>query len=60
VVITSSLTAVATYADPEALNHTFTDKDWNETSVKAVEEKGVEAGFVDVYSASKVLAEKGA
>lgn len=59
-VITSSLAAVASYSDPQGLSRTFTEQDWNETSVKIVEEKGIDAGFADVYSASKTLAERGA
>ncbi|KAH6890915.1 D-lactaldehyde dehydrogenase [Coprinopsis sp. MPI-PUGE-AT-0042] len=60
VVITSSLVAVASFADANGLNRTFADQDWNESSVKVVEEKGAEAGLLDIYSASKVLAEKAA
>jgi hypothetical protein len=37
----------------------YTEEDWNETAVKVTEEKGAEAGIYAIYSASKVLAEKG-
>ncbi|KAH6883771.1 D-lactaldehyde dehydrogenase [Coprinopsis sp. MPI-PUGE-AT-0042] len=60
VVVTSSLAAVASYSDPQGPSGDFTEEDWNETSVKTVEEKGIEAGVMEVYSASKVLAEKAA
>ncbi|KAH6890869.1 D-lactaldehyde dehydrogenase [Coprinopsis sp. MPI-PUGE-AT-0042] len=57
VVITSSLAAVASMADPP---RTYTEEDWNETSLKLVEEKGSEAGWLEIYSASKTRAEKAA
>jgi hypothetical protein len=43
-------------ADPP---RAYSEKDWNETSVKLVEEKGSEAGWIEIYSTSKVKAEKG-
>ena len=56
VVVTSSLGAVVDLATPDG---NYTEEDWNESSLKAVEEKGSEAGVMDVYSASKVHAERG-
>ena len=56
--ITSSLGAVVDLASGTGAG-TYTEKDWNDGAVKAVEEKGVDAGVMDVYSASKVLAERG-
>ncbi|KAH6877039.1 D-lactaldehyde dehydrogenase [Coprinopsis sp. MPI-PUGE-AT-0042] len=57
VVITSSMSAVARDNETPRL---YTEEDWNDTAVKAVEEKGAEAGAYVVYSASKVLAERAA
>ena len=37
----------------------YTEEDWNESSLKQVEEKGSAAGILHVYSASKTLAERG-
>ncbi|KAH6890876.1 D-lactaldehyde dehydrogenase [Coprinopsis sp. MPI-PUGE-AT-0042] len=56
VVITSSLGAVASMGNPP---RTYTEEDWNELSLKAVEEKGSDAGVLEIYSASKTRAEKG-
>ena len=36
----------------------YTEKDWNQDSVKQVEEKGVKAEGFDSYRASKTLAEQ--
>jgi hypothetical protein len=37
----------------------YTEEDWNDAAVKMIEEKGAEAGVFVMYSASKVLSEKG-
>jgi nucleoside-diphosphate-sugar epimerase len=58
VVITSSCSAVLTEDPGHA--HTFTEGDWNEQSVKDVQEKGREANNIDKYHASKTLAERSA
>ena len=36
----------------------YTEKDWNEDSVKQVEEKGTEVAGSDSYRASKTMAEQ--
>jgi len=57
VVITSSVAAVmSTHSRPAPFH--YTEKDWNEDSVKQVEEKGVKADGGDSYRASKTLAEQ--
>ncbi|KAH6910649.1 D-lactaldehyde dehydrogenase [Coprinopsis sp. MPI-PUGE-AT-0042] len=57
IVVTSSLGAVSSLTEgPRA----YTEEDWNEYSLKEVEEKGAEAGVLVIYSASKVLAERAA
>jgi hypothetical protein len=43
-------------ADPP---RAYDEKDWNDSALKAVEEKGAEAGVHTMYNASKVLAERG-
>ncbi|KAL7411337.1 D-lactaldehyde dehydrogenase [Mrakia frigida] len=57
VVVTSS---VASIIEPATPPHTFTEKDWNEFSIKEVAEKGAAADGGHKYRASKVLAEKAA
>ncbi|KEP49514.1 D-lactaldehyde dehydrogenase [Rhizoctonia solani 123E] len=57
VVYTSSAAAIIDEGKP--LGTIFTDDDWNELSVKEVEEKGKNAGK-HKYRASKVLAERAA
>lgn len=37
----------------------YSEDDWNEAALKDVEEKGAQAGVGVIYSASKVLAERG-
>lgn len=37
----------------------FSELDWNEQSIKEVEEKGKEAASIHQYRASKTLAERG-
>jgi hypothetical protein len=37
----------------------WTEDDWNDDAVKAVEERGEAAGVLTMYGASKTLAEKG-
>ena len=39
---------------------TFTENDWNEHSVKKLQEQGKNTPGFDVYRASKTLAERGA
>jgi nucleoside-diphosphate-sugar epimerase len=56
VVVTSSLAAVTSDTKTPRV---YTEEDWNDATVKVVEEKGAEAGVGAVYSASKVLAERG-
>ena len=51
------MAAVASFSDPPRL---YTEEDWNESALKEVEEKGSQAGVQVIYSASKVLAERGA
>ncbi|GAA5864785.1 hypothetical protein JCM1840_004901 [Sporobolomyces johnsonii] len=57
VVVTSSFAAVVNPHDPV---YSFTEKDWNETSPKMVEEKGKDVDPFHAYRASKTLAEKAA
>lgn len=56
IVVTSSCAAISTTRPPPAK---FSDKDWNTTSPKEVEEQGDKAAPGLVYRASKTLAEKG-
>ena len=44
------------YSDTRAF---YSEEDWNEAALKDVEEKGAQAGVGVIYSASKVLAERG-
>lgn len=57
VVVTAS-TAAVLQADPNP--RVFTEEDWNELSLKAVEAKGREATPFEKYCTSKVLAERAA
>ncbi|KAH6903380.1 D-lactaldehyde dehydrogenase [Coprinopsis sp. MPI-PUGE-AT-0042] len=57
IVITSSVAAVMTVTSEPS---NFSEKDWNEASIKEVEEKGREADTMTKYRASKTLAEKAA
>lgn len=57
IVVTSSTAAVM---DPPSKPTTFSEKDWNMGSVKAVEEKGKKSEPMEIYRASKTLAEKSA
>ncbi|EKM56842.1 uncharacterized protein PHACADRAFT_254183 [Phanerochaete carnosa HHB-10118-sp] len=57
VVITSSCATVLT---GDVVPRTFSEKDWNEKSVKEVETKGTGALGQDMYRASKTLAERAA
>ncbi|EFI28545.1 D-lactaldehyde dehydrogenase [Coprinopsis cinerea okayama7 len=57
IVITSSVAAILT--DTTAPS-TFSERDWNEASIKEMEEKGREAAPMAKYRASKTLAEKAA
>ncbi|VDB82935.1 unnamed protein product [Peniophora sp. CBMAI 1063] len=58
VVLTASIVSVWSYLVDKPT--TFTEEDWNEQAIKAVEEKGADAGPVMIYGASKTLAEKAA
>ncbi|KAG2007013.1 D-lactaldehyde dehydrogenase [Coprinopsis cinerea AmutBmut pab1-1] len=57
IVITSSIAAIT-----ETLPHpkTFSEKDWNEGSLKEVKEKGRDTAVLTKYQASKTLAERAA
>jgi hypothetical protein len=57
VVFTSSTAAVFTSGLPEP--RVLTEKDWNESSLQEVQEKGRSASKDDKYRTSKMLAEKG-
>ncbi|KAI0367230.1 NAD-P-binding protein [Pilatotrama ljubarskyi] len=57
VVITSSCAAVLT---PSSEPHVFSEADWNEASIKEVQEKGRDAAGAAKYRASKTLAERAA
>ena len=57
VILTGSIAAVLELGREEKKH--YTENDWNEVSVKTVEEKGADAGAVVIYIASKTLAEKG-
>ncbi|KAI0078018.1 NAD(P)-binding protein [Panus rudis PR-1116 ss-1] len=58
VVVTASVACVVTLGLPEL--RTFTENDWNEGSIKEVEEKGKAAHPMHKYCTSKTLAEKAA
>jgi nucleoside-diphosphate-sugar epimerase len=58
VVLTSSIVAIGEFVHESP--RTFDESDWNEQSIRFVEEKGGEAGGAMIYGASKTLAEKGA
>ncbi|KAH6907385.1 hypothetical protein BKA70DRAFT_1563288 [Coprinopsis sp. MPI-PUGE-AT-0042] len=61
VVLTSSFAAAASSSDPPPNPpRPLTEENWNESALKAVKEKGAEAGVQHIYSASKVLAERAA
>lgn len=57
VVITSSFAAVV---EPHEPVYEYSEKDWNETSPRMVEEKGKETDPFHAYRASKTLAERAA
>lgn len=57
IVILSSTAAVSTARDPGKV---FTEEDWNDAAVNAVEKYGKGATGAEKYSASKTLAEKAA
>ncbi|CAD6566020.1 MAG: methylglyoxal reductase (NADPH-dependent) gre2 [Tremellales sp. Tagirdzhanova-0007] len=57
VVITSSIAAILSTHSRKA-PILYTEKDWNQDSVKQVEEKGANADGTDSYRASKTLAEQ--
>ncbi|KAI0286184.1 hypothetical protein BC826DRAFT_1093568 [Russula brevipes] len=56
VVLTSSVGAIR----EAGVNRVFTESDWNDASVDAVNAKGSEAGPLLIYLASKTLAERAA
>jgi nucleoside-diphosphate-sugar epimerase len=56
-VLTSSVAAVR---EGTSVPRVFTESNWNNSSVEAVETKGSAAGPVNIYMASKTLAEKAA
>lgn len=57
IVLTSSVAAImSSFSRPGAVH--YTEKDWNQDSVKQVEEKGKNAAGADSYRASKTLAEQ--
>ncbi|KAH6883768.1 hypothetical protein BKA70DRAFT_1575355 [Coprinopsis sp. MPI-PUGE-AT-0042] len=43
---------------PRSTSVSLTEEHWNEAALEIVEEKGAEAGALQIYSASKVLAER--
>ncbi|KAF8308503.1 NAD-binding protein [Clavulina sp. PMI_390] len=55
IVITSSAVAML---EPHPAPYTYTESDWNESSIRAVEEN--KASVIDIYQASKTLAERAA
>ncbi|EJD38359.1 NAD(P)-binding protein [Auricularia subglabra TFB-10046 SS5] len=55
IVVTASMASVM---EPHPAPYIYSEKDWNETSVKEVETKGKDAADIDKYRASKMLAEK--
>ena len=57
IVITSSCSSVM--STPISKPTVFSERDWNESSIKAVRELGDKAPPMEVYRASKTLAEKG-
>ena len=58
VVYVSSVSAVIDSGRPSGPPDTWTDRDWNETDVTAVKEKGPSASPFEKYQASKTLAER--
>ncbi|KII86215.1 hypothetical protein PLICRDRAFT_114782 [Plicaturopsis crispa FD-325 SS-3] len=58
VVVTSSCAAVLTPTSP--VGTTYTDEDWNKSSVETTEKLGRAAPVMEKYRASKTLAEKSA
>ncbi|GAA6001609.1 SDR family oxidoreductase [Rhodotorula paludigena] len=58
VVVTASFACVVEPHEPGT--YTFTEKDWNEYSIKQVEEKGDACDKSQMYRASKTLAERAA
>ncbi|KAI0827008.1 NAD-P-binding protein [Trametes gibbosa] len=60
IVITSSCAAVVTPPLPGAPPRVFDENDWNDVAVREVREKGPSASPLDMYRASKVLAERAA
>ena len=57
VVLTSSVAAVR---EPTTVPRIFNESTWNNASVEAVKTKGSAAGAVEIYMASKTMAEKAA
>ncbi|KAI9820468.1 MAG: hypothetical protein M1826_000905 [Phylliscum demangeonii] len=57
VVVTSSVAAIINESQTPA-NHVFTEADWNEASVKVLEQANIQPDGIQLYFASKTLAEK--
>lgn len=60
VVITGSIGAIRDPSAAPSPSTTYTARDWNDYSVKQVEQLGPQSDADDIYYASKVLAERGA
>ncbi|KAF8308508.1 NAD(P)-binding protein [Clavulina sp. PMI_390] len=57
VVVTSSSVAML---EPHSTPYTYTESDWNDASIRAVEEKGAKASLPEIFFASKTLSERAA
>lgn len=60
IIVTSSCSSVLTVDPTNMKLNFFSERDWNEQSVREVEEKGRSADNIDKYHASKSLAERAA
>jgi len=60
IIITSSVQAIIEPKPADQTPYAFTEADWNDDSVRAVETQGTQASGFDKYSASKSLAERAA
>lgn len=56
IIILSSTTAISNAPNPGKI---YTEEDWNDAAINAVNERGKDASGGEKYSASKTLAEKG-
>lgn len=52
------MSSVAAIRGSKEAPYVYTEKDWNDQSEKLVAEKGADAGWGPVYSASKTAGEK--